>query len=86
VLVFLTPETPAWLVSQGRPSDAQESLRWLRGHGSEAAAELQALMQKQHEHLSSGCSSAAAAIWLKQNIFKRGGQSVLQSNANCLHA
>ena len=66
VLVFLTPETPAWLASHGRPSDAQESFRWLRGHGSEAAAELQALMQKQHEHLSTGSSSSAAADWLKQ--------------------
>jgi Sugar (and other) transporter len=64
VLVFLTPETPAWLASHGRPSDAQESFRWLRGHGSEAAAELQALMQKQHEHLSTGSSSSAD--WLQQ--------------------
>jgi hypothetical protein len=62
-LVFLTLETPAWLALHGRPSDAQESFQWLCGHGSEAAAELQALMQK---HLSSGSSSSAAADWLQQ--------------------
>ncbi|XP_059474759.1 facilitated trehalose transporter Tret1-like isoform X3 [Neocloeon triangulifer] len=56
ILVLVSPESPAWLVAQGRPSDAQDAFRWLRGSDPEASAELQSLLHKRPD-----AAAAAAA-------------------------
>ncbi|XP_065334091.1 facilitated trehalose transporter Tret1-like isoform X2 [Cloeon dipterum] len=57
ILVLVCPESPAWLASHGRPTEAQDSFRWLRGADPEAAAELQTLMHKQQQRPGEDCGS-----------------------------
>ena len=48
VFMVMLYETPRWLVSWGRTTDARHSLRWLRGPSVDIEQEFQAAMAVQH--------------------------------------
>ncbi|CAB3239917.1 unnamed protein product [Arctia plantaginis] len=49
LLMLLTPETPRWLVSKGRPDDARKALQWLRGKNANVEKELKDLTRTQDD-------------------------------------
>lgn len=49
LLMLLTPETPRWYVTKGRPEDARKALQWLRGKNINIDKEMQDLTRSQAE-------------------------------------
>lgn len=47
LLMLLTPETPRWFVSKGRPEDARKALQWLRGKNLNIDKEMRDLTRTQ---------------------------------------
>lgn len=43
ILMFFMPETPSWLISHNKRSEAEQSLKSLRGEGSDTDQELSQL-------------------------------------------
>lgn len=47
VVIFLSPESPSWLVAKGRFEDGRKAFQWLRGDGVEQEAEMEAMIAAQ---------------------------------------
>lgn len=68
MLVNLTPESPSWLASRGRITDAGKSLMWLRRRTSLADKELAEILNTLGTGAENGCEPglkdfAAPAVW-----------------------
>lgn len=62
IALCFVPETPMWLLSKNRPSDAEKSLRWLRGWVSKQAVAQELQTLKRYSERSKSC-----AICMKLN-------------------
>ncbi|CAH0697651.1 unnamed protein product [Spodoptera exigua] len=62
-LLFLVPESPTWLISQGRIEDGAKAFYWLRGYGEEAKKELRGLIESKK-----ALDSAPAMSWREKLV------------------
>lgn len=46
-ILYIVPESPAWLANRGQLQKAEDAFFWVRGRSSEAAEELHAMLQRQ---------------------------------------
>jgi facilitated trehalose transporter len=70
ILIYLAPESPTWLVSQSRQTEAKEVFHWLRGTGSDATNEIQGIVDKnQHRNTNIENNSLAKEL-LRPSFFK----------------
>lgn len=53
------PESPSWLLSKGRPKDAQKSLQWLRGWVSPQTVHQEFTELQKYSDTSNACVSCA---------------------------
>lgn len=65
IVLYFIPETPCWLVSQNRFSDALESFRWLRGNSIASKREFEQMWDK---HKESETDESEMSLWLKIKI------------------
>ncbi|KAI8438415.1 hypothetical protein MSG28_010942 [Choristoneura fumiferana] len=57
LLMIMTPETPRWYVTKGRPQDAHKALQWLRGKNINIDKEMRDLTRSQAESDRTGGNS-----------------------------
>lgn len=57
LLMIMTPETPRWYVTKGRPQDAHKALQWLRGKNINIDKEMRDLTRSQAESDRAGGNS-----------------------------
>lgn len=57
ILIFQIPETPIWLLSKNRTSEALMSLQWLRGWVSPKAVQTEFLDLQRYREMSNGCEN-----------------------------